>query len=930
MADSTESSQQSVMFLPKKAFGLLHVWCNLFPDKEKNKIIYEEMHRSIKNKDFSLLTPTEQNVLKELLSTKVVTTGNIYEYFLNCDSIKVKPNIFDKAKKIFSKENYDDYTKISQKYSKGTQETAAQDLRIDGFHIAEEIYRFLDEYNFISADELLFKNPELINEDLYEQSKAEYIQKLFNERFLISGKPFELDTEQAQAIATFGDNILVLTRFGTGSMRMLLGKILFLLYVEQIKASEICLLAFDPTLPEKINQQFNSKTSAKLFNNDLKSEDKQLLTFDKLSRELTNFKGKVLENEKFDFLKILVDDLFNTKNKFAEDCIEFFKQTPLGLQKKDFTKVTDFFSYKRNSEFQTLKGENVDSKGDKWIADYLYQHGINYVYKKNYNVGLLNVENVIHGSFLKSGPSQIVMSFYLPDYKTVWAHWIINEEEQDFSVKQDINYIFGQKWEEYRKQLRWIREFWKDWRKKFLSESNGREEKEMYEINTMIETSPVDTNEGQTEFNKKIADILSKSGIKVIETEQKIIYNEVWKRESVNFISLMTSFVDQYQQVFMYDHPSFKNLFIEYKDNPRTLNFLQLGQIVLENYEEQLGLDKKISPLKKYQDIQIDYNQMVALTIHKIQHDKENKQIKNLKWLIIPEFQNYSNLIHKLVNLIRKLNPTIKIFAIGDNWQSVDSFWGTNVDYIENFDKYFGHSNTKYLTVNYRSQKEFVAKSNLFMLRNRFSGETTKANNEKYSKAVIFVDVKDQKSQHENKEEEVKIDQFIKLKYQTIADIKENNYIESISNYLRACLRIASLNKGQKLLLLHHGNEFFNQHISSFLNIYIECLVELGYFHLKEEAVENIIISGIHNLKNTQAENIVFLDVNRAVLPITHPDYELFIPFGQTMQMKQEEQKRLFYVALTKAQNKLYLLYEEDKKSEYLKLITPIAFKDIH
>jgi len=931
--NTAQNSKQISNLLPKKAYGLLSVWCNQFPDKEKNKVIYEEMHRSIKNQDFSLLTGTELGILKEILATKVITTENLYDYFLNYDNIKVKPSVFDKAIKIFNKIEYNDYSKYSSKFSERIEETNAKGQRIEGFHISEDIYGCLEEYDFVKADKIFSKYPDLINQGLYEESKSDYIQKYFQENVLFKDSPFILNIEQAKAIAALGNNVLIVTRIGTGAFRVYISKILHLFENEKINSDEIYTHFFSNNQNvKKIDEIFSN---IKIKNLDGKGviPDISDSTITKLAQKIADYSGEILISDKKKFIKILLEYLLETDKEFLQACYKLLKQETALFGREKFPILANYYSYKRNILYPTLKGESVSSIGEKWIADYLYEHNISYVYQKPFYPGAIVIEDAIRENFLQGGPKEFYPTFFLPEYNIVWEHWRIDENEQQFIEKQDHNYIFNQKWEEDRKQVHWRKEFWTDWRKKLLGTEDVEAVKEIINVDALIETSVLDERAGFNEFENKVCALLLKNNIKGNEPDVKHLIPEVCEKNIDNLTDLFEDFIEKYQQNFMFVHADFERLFTDYKDDERTINFLGLGKKILELYEEQLCKSTKIKQLSEFKNTKIDFNQLLALAILKIQQGKAEKIIEKIKALIFVDFQYYSELIHKFVLTLRKVVPDVKVFAIGDDRQVVRCFGSSNGMFFEKFSDIFLAGNIKYITTNYRTHREIIAKSNLFMMRNRFTGLSVQAGRAEYGSVVSFININEVKSNVEKDEEILKEEERIKkiciAKFTDVSGMQENNLIIKVK-YLKSCIDIVKKNPNAQILFLHPGQNFLNRCLKDFQKVLLDVLVESDNYSSITEADKYIYCTTINNTFGINADIVVILELNKGILPNSNLDSHLFIPFGDIIENELKNQKLLFYMGMTRAIERLYLVYEENKKSEFLKLIMPIAFKNIH
>ena len=89
--------------------------------------------------------------------------------------------------------------------------------------------------------------------------------------------------------------------------------------------------------------------------------------------------------------------------------------------------------------------------------------------------------------------------------------------------------------------------------------------------------------------------------------------------------------------------------------------------------------------------------------------------LNKLKYLMIDEYQDFSLLFSELISSIMKYNKDIKVFCVGDDWQAINAFAGSDLKYFNEFEKYFDGSIQKTLLTNYRSAKNIVQFSNQFM-----------------------------------------------------------------------------------------------------------------------------------------------------------------------------------------------------------------------
>lgn len=120
-----------------------------------------------------------------------------------------------------------------------------------------------------------------------------------------------------------------------------------------------------------------------------------------------------------------------------------------------------------------------------------------------------------------------------------------------------------------------------------------------------------------------------------------------------------------------------------------------------------------------------------------------------------------------------------------------------------------------------------------------------------------------------------------------------------------------------RVAILSRTNRLYRVSLSSFHSKLRSCfsqeqLEEIGDFENK------VKVSTVHSYKGLQADLVIILRACEGVFPLMHPDTLLFGMFGDDFVTQAEDERRLFYVALTRAKEKLYLLTEEGRESIFL------------
>ena len=281
----------------------------------------------------------------------------------------------------------------------------------------------------------------------------------------------------------------------------------------------------------------------------------------------------------------------------------------------------------------------------------------------------------------------------------------------------------------------------------------------------------------------------------------------------------------------------------------------------------------------------LDFNDMIIRTTALLKHQPEirEKFHKQYRYILVDEFQDVNSLQVELLNYL--LTEETQLFCVGDDWQSIYGFRGSEVDYIINFNTYFENAKLIKLNLNYRSANNIVDASNEVIKHNKYKvDKVIKASRKSKSKINIYA---------ANSEEDA-VTYFI--------DVVKSQ-IEGGQN-------------PEEIMVLYRRSKMF-------------------YPYRKKLKEENIHIQGktIHAAKGLEA-NVVF------IIGLTEgyggfPDIWLDDRIYQVIKKAKhdlmlEEERRLFYVALTRAKESLYLITEKGNESSFLNEIPDkyaISFK---
>jgi DNA helicase-4 len=274
----------------------------------------------------------------------------------------------------------------------------------------------------------------------------------------------------------------------------------------------------------------------------------------------------------------------------------------------------------------------------------------------------------------------------------------------------------------------------------------------------------------------------------------------------------------------------------------------------------------------------------------------ERGDLRNLRFIMIDEFQDFSQMFFELVRAIRLVNPDVRIFCVGDDWQAINAFAGSDLEYFNNFKQYFHNTSQYNICTNYRSPIDIIKVSNCLM---NGLGITAQP----YTKNRGWVRF-------------CTLDSF---KPSAIERDRHNGYemtpalLRVIRNFLDRGLDVVMLSRMNATPWYISYNDIELQE-SKALSRFLEHV----RFCLPEEDRVRVTVSTVHKYKGLESDAVIVLDAIANRYPLIHPHWFFLRVFDNSIEKIEQEERRLFYVAMTRAQNSLALFTETSAKSPYL------------
>jgi len=319
---------------------------------------------------------------------------------------------------------------------------------------------------------------------------------------------------------------------------------------------------------------------------------------------------------------------------------------------------------------------------------------------------------------------------------------------------------------------------------------------------------------------------------------------------------------------FILDYFKLKNKEIPefYKDcQPEDKNSAKLIYDVCNYLQQQMNL----IGLRDYTDQIID-----TLKFFK----QSPEFIPKFDYVLIDEYQDINDSQITLIDLLNTKN----LFCVGDPRQSIFGWRGSNIEYILNFREKYSGAEIISLTKNYRSNNHIVKFIN-------YSIKDMQLPDLNYN----FKDKKELSLERFSSEDE---------EYQSVAEKISNSKIPRHDIFVLARTNRQLAKISQKLA---HKNISLITRTDEIKNLIFE----------KEN---HVTLATIHAIKGLEAKKVFVIGCNEQNFPCKASDHPVINMIKIEDYDKEQEEKRLFYVALSRAKNKLHLTYSGKKPTPFI------------
>lgn len=404
-------------------------------------------------------------------------------------------------------------------------------------------------------------------------------------------------------------------------------------------------------------------------------------------------------------------------------------------------------------------------------------------------------------------------------------------------------------------------------------------------------------------------DKLVKSSVRKVLTEEK---RKISLPEYEEILRLASSFIARAGQKYVGEKglrelcTDVRNYVSRYRDDENYQRKIYLHEVCLAAYQEYLlALNYP----------KIDFNILMARATRILsEFGKDFTRVTRLKYLMVDEYQDFSYLFFSIIQAVRQNCPAAHLFAVGDDWQAINRFAGSDVNYFINFAEYFPEDTVNIpLMTNYRSDRKIVENANQYMLNNYDKNATKAIPFSKKSGKIKRLKLAKVKFDTKDIEEDALGDARFQLALAKTCGSTAKSYAEA-AQLLKLTYQVVKKHRKENILLLHRHN--FTSFAGVSLADFTESLRQLLLAEKIMTATDfanRVRAMTMHKSKGLEADVVIMLETNRDQVLAQHPHATIFELFGDNLAAEKADQQRLLYVAMTRAKHKLYILTGDQK-----------------
>ena len=682
-----------------------------------------------------------------------------------------------------------------------------------------------------------------------------------------------LDEEQRKVVLTDEDYMLVVAGAGAGKTTTVAAKVKYLVECKGVAPEQILVISFTNKavgeLRDKINKALKINCPVTTFHKtgyailrkqdvDKKNVVDSGFMFDVINNYLKN--DVLREPEMVNKLILFFGSYFDAPYE-GDDLNAFFNyisKADFSTMRSNMNEYVETIANKRTGKSITINYESLRSAQEVQIANFLYLNKVDYEYEKIYPY-----------SFRKSHKP------YTPDFTIKQGDRTIYIEHFGITEDGTHNRYTNAELEHYKKEVNDKVKFHRD---------HGTEL--IYTFSQYKDGRPL---------LEHLKEQLIDAGVSLQPRSEQEVYQKIVSTEENKYILKLVRLLCTFIQNFKtngYDTDKFREVH-RMTENVRTKLFLDVCHQCYLEYSKKLK-----------ERGAVDFEDMINDSAKILQEQQDMGEKLNFKYIIIDEYQDISRQRFDLARALSQICDA-KIIAVGDDRQSIYAYAGSDITLFTHFAEIMGYGEELKITKTYRNSQEVIDIAGSFIQKN--SSQIQKSLiSPKHIDFPIIIEAYSEDG--DKKDLEGKGGKFF-FQAQAVE--------RCIGQIMEANAKEGKPENSSILLIGRYGFDAFNLSRSG-LFTYFE---KTGDVKSKAYPKAKLTFLTAHRSKGLGYDNVVIINAVNATYGFPSkieddPVMKLVIREDRTIEYAEE--RRLFYVAMTRTKNRVYIAVPQQRPSRFV------------
>ena len=676
-----------------------------------------------------------------------------------------------------------------------------------------------------------------------------------------------LDDEQRHVVLSDEDYTLVIAGAGAGKTTTVAAKVRYLVEKKGIKPEQILVISFTNKavgeLRDKINKGLGIPCPVTAFHSTgyaiLRKKEaagKNIVDGGFMFNVINNYlKGNILEQpELVDKLILFFGSYFDAPYE-DDDLNTFFNyisKADFSTLKGNMSEYTEEIINKRTGNKISIAHETLRSAQEVSIANFLYLNSIDYRYEKPYQFNIIRAHKP-----------------YTPDFTLKQGDKIAYLEH--FGITED-----GRNNRYTAEQL-----------KKYKAAINDKVILHRKHNTDLIYTFS-SYNDGRPML-EHLKEQLIEHGFVLNQRSSQEVFEKIVNTEENKYILKLVKLICTFIQNFKTNGYTIDK-FYEWESqttNERTRLFLDVCQQCYLEYAKRLKEKRAV-----------DFEDMINESARILNQQLISGKTLDFKYIIVDEYQDISRQRFDLTKSLSQICDA-KIIAVGDDWQSIYAYAGSDITLFTKFKDSMGYGQELKITRTYRNAQEVIDIAGGFIQKNDSQLKKALVSPKHIQDPVVIESYTEDVDRTQTKGKGGKYYMIGKTVEDIVATILEENPKSSI------------------LLLGRYGFDAYNLSRSADF-IYDE---KTGGVKSKKFPGVRLEFMTVHRAKGLGFDNVIIINARNELYGFPsqiQEDPVLKYVVKDDYSIEYAEERRLFYVALTRTKNRVYIVAPEQHPSKFV------------